>query len=132
MKRTLSFDRIATTEESEDPVIKAVFPDSGSFMVFNVDRDSHLIRITHVKSEIEGDMKKMIDEITEQIGIYHIRFMNPVDHLTPGKRLLDVLDGFEKIVVDMRDLDSPLDEIDAYDGIWRSERGSEGDSEGND
>lgn len=106
MSRKLVFDRIATTEDTNDPVIKARFPDVGSYMDFIYLQNEGIIRVWIVESHVKGDMRRMMDEVTSQLNVYDVDFLQPeVSEEQYGMNIKEVLDGFEKheeIVTDSR------------------------------
>lgn len=97
MSRKLTFNRINTTEDTEDPVIRAELEDVGSRMDFIVLPDENLIRVWYVQSKHKGDMKIMLDEVTNQLGFNNVDFLEPdTSHELFDKSIEEVLDGFER------------------------------------
>lgn len=97
MSRKLTFNRINTTEDTGDPVIRAELEDVGSRMDFIVLSDENLIRVWYVQSKHKGDMKIMLDEVTNQLGFNNVDFLEPdTSHELFDKSIEEVLDGFER------------------------------------
>lgn len=127
MARRLTFERIATTEDTGDPVIHATFSDVGSFANIVVDQEDELLRVTHVDSEVRGDMKRILDEVVEQIGWTRVRFMLPLDDMKAEgtQKLIDRLNGFEKMIEEVESPDGDTMKVDSYDGEWKIEANDE-------
>lgn len=87
--RQLTFKRIATTEDTGDPVIQAEFTDVGSHMKVIIDTADEILRVAFVKSEAKGDMSRILDEIVRQVGWTHVMFLTPLNDQLEAK-----LDGF--------------------------------------
>lgn len=100
--RTLSFERIATTEDTAEPVVHAEFEDTGSYVNAVICDDRSVIRVTHVKSFLDGDMSRMLDAMTRQLDTTDVRFMVPLgpefgsdlrDHLRDYTETRETHDG---------------------------------------
>lgn len=149
-RRRLSFEQIAQTQDTGDPVIRGALEDTGSWVTFTPDPypDPEVIRIQHVESKHRGDMATMLDEIVTQLDQQTVRFMNPLDDLeesfdtshpnslrpTPGmvsgdasapgqenESLLDRLHGFEPDVERFTHKGEEI-EIESYVGEWDPDR----------
>lgn len=114
--RKLSYDRIATTEDTGDPVIHAELEDTGSFVDAIVAGDG-IIRIAHVESRRQGDMKVIVDDMVEQLETSTIWFLNPLGEEL-GSNLEERLHGFEKKTVDIHSPGTDVDEIEVLEGEW--------------
>lgn len=70
----ISLEEIAETEDSGDPVFKASLPnDSYATFLFP---DNGYIRVHHVDSQERGDMKKLLNYVTNQFGMEKVEFFN--------------------------------------------------------
>lgn len=110
--RKLTFERIATTENSGDPVIEARLEDTGSFAIVIV-TDEEFLRVANVESNRKGDMKILIDEVTEQLDRRRIWFLNPL-----GGGLEERLEGFERTTKPIDDPDAPQPVQEVLEGVW--------------
>lgn len=120
MHRELTFEKIATTEDTGEPVIHAELPDTNSYLNVVIGEDQ-IIRVTHVESFHSGDMKIMLDEVTSQLESKHVRFMVPLGKEL-GSDLEDHIYGFEKITVSVEAPDGGTMQVEALDGEWDYER----------
>lgn len=91
MARKLSFERIGTTEDTDDPVIRATLEDTGSFLDAIIPDGGEEIRVWFVQSNHQGDMKIMLDEIVAQLDETHVLFLSPLTD-----RIDERLHGFER------------------------------------
>lgn len=122
MSRKLTYEKIATTEDTDDPVINAKLEDTGSWMNIIVDSEDEIIRVAHVVSKRKGDMSTILDDVVQQLELDHVQFVHPLDDMLgrePGERLLDKLHGFEERTLDISDHERPVDQIDVYEGTWQ-------------
>ena len=121
--RRLSFEKIAETEDTGEPVIEARFEDTASFLNVILDQENEVLRVAHVQSNYQGDMKRMMDEIVSQIGWNDVRFLTPLTEF--GSPLEDRLEGFEKQTEELPD-DAPAkehqQEIEVLVGTWEVDR----------
>lgn len=114
-----------TTEDTGDPVFKAELP-SGSYAHF-LFPDNGYIRIHHIASLEQGDMKRLLNYITQHFSMNKLEFFNVLDEEvdmtkvvrrmsdmmgedidveendTIGGNLEDRLHGFRRIEVPMSD-----------------------------
>lgn len=116
--RKLSYDRIATTEDTGDPVIRAELEDTGSYVNVIVAGDG-IIRIANVESRYQGDMKTIVDDLVDQLETERIWFMNPLTEF--GSNLEQRLHGFEKKTVDIHSPGTDVDKIEVLEGEWLME-----------
>lgn len=126
MTRRLTFDRLATTEDSTDPVIHAELPDTESYanIIYCGSLDPAELRVAHVASRRQGDMAVILDEVVEQTGVTLVRFLTPLDGLKDegATKLMDRLDGFTEAVETVTHDGDEL-EVESYVGEWRPDRG---------
>lgn len=104
MARKLQFEQISTTEDTNDPVVRAWFEDSGSHADVIVCQDDELLRVWYVLSNVKGDMKKMIDEIVKQTGITIVDFLEP--EALSGK-IKDRVNNWERLEETVQTPDGP-------------------------
>lgn len=126
MTRRLTFDRLATTEDSADPVIHAELPDTASYanIIYCGSLDPAELRVAHVASRRQGDMAVILDEVVEQTGVTLVRFLTPLDELKDdgATNLMDRLDGFTEATETVTHDGDEL-EVESYVGEWRLDRG---------
>lgn len=124
MNRKLTFDRIGTTEDTGDPVIRAEFEDTESYLDAIIVQDEELIRVWMVESNIKGDMKKMMDEITSQLDIYDVHFLEPEAFELLGKEadIKQAVNGFERKekLIDKPDKPGKIKSV-YLEGRWNNE-----------
>lgn len=77
MTRSLTFDRIGTTRDSDEPVLRAEFEDTGSFVEFIVHGEEPIVRVWLVESRVKGDMKLILDEVCRQLETTRVDFLEP-------------------------------------------------------
>lgn len=123
MSRELTYDRIATTQDTYEPVIHAELEDTGSYINAVISDDQSLIRVTHVLSNHTGDMKILLDSITRQLETKQVRFMVPLG-AEFGSNLEAKLDGFEKTTEEVHDPDGGTMNVPVLVGEWDYERDS--------
>lgn len=116
MTRHLSFERIATTEDSGDPVLRAEFDDTNSYLTAVICNDRETVRVTQVWSERDGDMSRMLDAICRQLDTSDVRFMVPL-----GEDLDAHLHGFERTTEDHHDPTGGTMEVEVLRGEWTPE-----------
>lgn len=88
MSRELTFEQLATTEDTGELVLRAEFPDVGSMCdVILVEGDA--LHVWLVESNVKGDMKRMIDEIVRQTGRQEVVFLSPLDFSNIRERVYD-------------------------------------------
>lgn len=126
MSRHLAAELLARTDDTDDPVVRLSFEDTGSFMVVILPGDEPgELRVANVASRRRGDMKLMLDEAVAQTGRSVVMFLTPLDDLKePGATtLIERLEGFEEGVVEGVELpDGRVEDIEFYRGEWRVER----------
>lgn len=115
-KRRLRYEQIATTEDTGDPVVKAEFGDVGSHVKFIIDQQEGILRVANVDSRNKGDMRRILDETTQQLDIYTLRFLNPLTEY--GSTIEDRLHGFEKEVEELPHPDGGTVKIETLVGEW--------------
>ena len=120
-KRRLRYEQIASTEDTGDPVIRAEFEDTGSHAEIIIDQQYNLLRVGFVESEADGDMRRILDDATQQLGITTLRFLNPLTEY--GSQIEDRLHGFEKEVEEFPHPDGGTIEIETLVGEWDPDRG---------
>lgn len=120
MTRKLTFDRIATTEDSNDPVVRAELTDTESFGYFIIPTDLDRIHVYLIESQVRGDMKLILDEVVEQLNTNELWFLWPLDDAKPDRvtKLEDRLHGFEEIVKEVHFPDKGEVKMNAYVGEW--------------
>jgi len=111
--RYLSFEQIATTEDTGDPVIRAEFEDTESYVNAVICNDRETIRVTHVKSFYDGDMSRILDAMTRQLDTTDVRFMIPL-----GSDLRNHLHGYEKTTEKHVDPNGGIVEVEVLVGNW--------------
>jgi hypothetical protein len=124
MTRPVNAEIIARTEDTDDPVCEIKLEDSGSFIHTIVDHQEECIRIMMVESRVKGDMSRLLDTWVKQFEYDEVRFMNPLDELKTGEKLIDKLDGFEKMTEEISEemkKDTGHDKVEAYVGEWEVE-----------
>ena len=122
-QRRLRYEQIATTEDTGDPVIKAEFEDVGSHAEIIIDQQDKILRVANVDSRSQGDMRRILDDVTQQLGIYTLRFLNPLTEY--GSQIEDRLHGFEKDVEEFSHPDGGTVKIETLVGEWDPDRGSD-------
>lgn len=120
-QRRLRYQQIATTEDSDDPVIRATFEDTGSVAEIIIDQGDGILRVGTVTSRRKGDMRLILDDVTTQLGIFTIRFLNPLTEY--GSTIEEHLDGFEKEIEEHPHPDGGTIEIETLVGVWDPDRG---------
>lgn len=108
--RRLSFDRIATTEDTDDPVIRAELPDTGSWMTVILETEPETIRVAYVESKARGDMAWMLDEVVRQMGWNDVLFLSPLND-----QLVDRLHGFSE---ETEYIEERGEELTYLEGVW--------------
>lgn len=124
MPRRLTFEVLATTEDTDDPVLRAEFQDTGSFMDVILPGDHDRIHVWLVESNRTGDMALMLDELVAQLDRNHIWFLTPLDEYKKDREdtLMARLTNFEAFYHEFHD--PTADEPDAtyemlvYRGDW--------------
>lgn len=117
MARDLTYERIATTEDTGEPVIHAELSDTGSYVNAVISGDREVIRVTHVESFHKGDMALMLDSMTRQLATQDVRFMVPLGEAV-GSDLAAKLDGFEQTTEVVQDPDGGTMEVEVLVGEW--------------
>jgi hypothetical protein len=80
-------------EYSDDPIFAIAYP-NGSYVVFCFPEDSGNMRVLHVNSESDGDMGRMLDQVTQRFGEDSFVIFNVVN-----KKLADKLYNSEMFTV---------------------------------
>ena len=118
-QRRLRYEQIATTEDTGDPVIRAEFDDVGSHAEIIIDQQNGILRVANVDSGNKGDMRRILDETTQQLGIYTLRFLNPLTEV--GSPIEDRLHGFEKEIEEIQRPNGETVKCETLVGIWNPE-----------
>lgn len=137
--RRAELTEIAETEESNDPVFEARLS-SGSYVQFLFPGNGY-IRVHHIASVEQGDMKTLLNEVTSHFGMKKVEFFNVLDeevdmakvleemdermgqdidvpdNLDVGGSLEDRLRGFRRIEVDVGQ-----QELVVLRGMWLSDK----------
>jgi hypothetical protein len=102
--------------------VHAEFEDTGSSADLIIDRtgEQSVIRVANVESKVTGDMRRILDDATQQLGIYGLRFMVPLTEF--GSPIEERLAGFEKVSETVEGPDGPV-EVEVLSGTWEPKRG---------
>lgn len=90
MNDDIELKEIAETEDTNDPIFEARLA-SGSYVNFGFFEESEGIRIFHVKSQNEGDMAHLMENIVQHFGEDRIEMYNVI-----SRQLKERLHGFEE------------------------------------
>lgn len=115
--RKLEFTRISTTTDTNEPVVRAELVDTGSFMNVIIADDDDILRVAHVFSNREGDMRILLDETCRQLETKEVWFLSPLGKEF-GSSLEDKLDGFESRTVEVESPEFPAKKIEVLAGEW--------------
>lgn len=112
------FRVIATTEDTDDPVLRAGVRGSLSYANIILDQENHILRVANVESNEKGHMKAILDTVVEQTGWTEVRFMVPISEYLIGDNLEDRLHGFEKTTERLPGPDGEV-EVETLVGKWK-------------
>lgn len=115
--RRLTFEQIAITEDTGDPVLRGELPDTSSYLNAVLSDDLSTIRVTHVFSNRDGDMSTMLDTMVRQLDTTDVRFMVPLGKEF-GSDLEDHLHGYEKTTEEHAHPTRGTIEVEVLVGEW--------------
>lgn len=138
MSRTLRTDIIATTEDTNDPVVRVTLGESKADVI--VDTADECLNVWTIESAQEGDMKKMMDYIVDKIGYDWVQFIAPMGdkekeladkiidevgaaeekkykHDPNNRNLKEALDGFQEVTEHYEDKEVPM-----LVGFWNEDK----------
>lgn len=120
VEATVTYEVLDTTRDTGDPVFRVRVQETGSKMDAILDRAERVIRVWHVRSERRGDMSQMLDGLVSELGWTDVCFLSPLDDLKEdgATRLIDRLDGFEKVTETIKRPDGKREKQDRYVGTW--------------
>lgn len=98
MSRHLTFERIGTTEDTDDPVVQVSFDDVGSRADLIIPSDDEEIRVWFVTSKVEGDMSRIIDEVVQQTDRTRVVFLSPLN-LSGDGGIRNKLHNYDEVTV---------------------------------
>lgn len=98
MARKLSIKQIATTEDTDDPVVRVEFGavESRLDAILPGYPEVEAIHVWWVESAVRGDMSTMIDELCSQLECAKVVFLSPLDF----SDIRDRIDNYEEVTVD--------------------------------
>lgn len=108
------------TQDTNDPVLKATLGESSLTAI--LDSDYKSVNIWHIYSEEKGDMKKMLDDLINQVPTNRVFFLFPFDE--EDKELINrayEIAGVEEAQFEGEDLRNVLDNYKETEEIWNGQ-----------
>lgn len=138
MSRKINASIIATTQDTGDPVVRVTLGNSKADII--VDREAECLNVWDVESAQKGDMKKMMDYITEKLEYDWVQFIAPLgdeekqvadkiiekvgasedkkyEHDENNRNLEEVLEGFQEVTEEHNGKEVPM-----LVGFWDSDK----------